>query len=257
MTRLQLFAKHLIYPGWDLAIRSRRKLAPYFLKGEIDTLDAGCGNAAISLTALNLGNRVLGISIDAAAIQRCREYAEYVKADKTKLEFLVENIYDLVSLQRRFDQIICFETLEHLRRDREVVELFGKLLNESGRLHLCVPFKHCPFNIQAGLSQEEDGGHVRVGYTYEELESLLEGAGIQPLHRVDVGGWGVIRATAIQRKFEVYLFDKCPTPLADVGRTVLFFCLQPLVKLGSVVSYPPWSIYVCGEKVSSDENLHR
>lgn len=247
--RSYLLAKHIMYPGWDFGARARKKLVKYFLTDDVYTLDAGCGNALFSLEAYKLGNRVLGISFDAPSIERCQEYVRYLGVDQRRINFLTENIYNSHALGKSFDQIICFETLEHLRRDREVVQMFGNLLHQGGLLHLCVPYKHCPFNIEGGISETEDGGHVRIGYTYEEIERLMNDAGIEPLVRDEIKGWGLIRATAIQRTIDGHLFGKLPQPVADVARTVMFFLLAPLVKLGSVFPCPPWSIYVCGQRI--------
>ena len=246
--RVYLLVKRLLFPGYDFGVRARQKLFKYFLAGEISTLDAGCGNGAFSLAAYQLGNRVLGINIDPRQVQRCQEYAAFIGADAGRLRFLTWNIYNLMALEQKFDQIICSETLEHLIRDQEVVQLFSLSLKPGGRLHLCTPNRLCPFSIEGGISKEEDGGHVRLGYSHEELETLVRSVGLVPVARDEVGGYGRVLATSIQRKILRRLIHYLPTSILRFVEIVAFFILSPLVVLDRMVSYPAWSVYICAEK---------
>jgi len=57
--RIRLSAKRLLFPGLDLHTRCRyRFLSRYFRVGDIDTLDAGCGNGALSYAAYRREGRV-------------------------------------------------------------------------------------------------------------------------------------------------------------------------------------------------------
>ncbi|MGH7934120.1 MAG: class I SAM-dependent methyltransferase, partial [Candidatus Binataceae bacterium] len=70
-----------------------------------------------------------------------------------------------------FDQVICFETIEHILDDRKLIADLARLLEPGGRLLLTTPFKHCPPLLGDRLSDHEDGGHVRWGYTHAELRA--------------------------------------------------------------------------------------
>lgn len=188
----------MFFPGTDLGIRKRMKLVRYFLAGDISTLDAGCGNGAFSLAAYRLGNRVLGINLDADQVRKCTEFASFVGADMSRLSFRVWNIYDVLSLNQRFDQVICFETLEHLLFDQKIVNAFASVLNPGGVLRLCTPNRECLVNDH-DLSLSEDGRHVRIGYTHLELERLARLAGLEPIIRDVSGGLGVQRAVIAHR----------------------------------------------------------
>lgn len=249
--RVYLLAKRLLFPGYDFGVRARRKLVGHFLIGGISTLDAGCGNGTFSLAAHRLGNRVLGINIDPEQVRRCQEYAGFIGADADRLRFITWNIYNLPALGQEFDQIICFETLEHLIRDQEVVRLFAQSLNPGGRLHLCTPNRLCPFSDDGGISEQEDGGHVRLGYTHEELESLVRSVGLVPIARDVAGGYGRVLATSIQRKILRRLIHLLPTPILRFVEIAEFFVLWPLAMLDRVVPYPAWSVYICAEKPGS------
>ncbi len=245
---MYLFVKRFLFPGYDFGVRARQKLVRYFLTGDILTLDAGCGNGAFSLAAYQLGNRVVGINIDPDQVRRCQEYAAYIGVDADRVRFLIWDIYNVAALDQRLDQIIHFETLEHLIRDQEVVRLFAQALNPGGRLHLCTPNRLCPFSGEGGISEEEDGGHVRLGYTHEELEALVRSAGLVPVARDVVGGYGRVLATNIQRKIYRHWIHHLPLRILRFVEIAEFLCLSPLTLLDRIVPYPPWSVYICAEK---------
>ena len=50
MIKVRLLIKDLLFPGFDILLRKRIKVAKkYLMPGVIKTLDAGCGNGAFSL----------------------------------------------------------------------------------------------------------------------------------------------------------------------------------------------------------------
>ena len=244
---LNLTLKHMFFPGPDLGIRKRMKLVRYFLAGDISTLDAGCGNGAFSLAAYRLGNRVLGINLDADQVRKCTEFASFVGADMSRLSFRVLNIYDIFSLNQRFDQIICFETLEHLLYDQKIVNAFASVLNPGGMLHLCTPNRECLVNDHHDLSLSEDGGHVRIGYTQLELEQLARLAGLEPIIRDACCGLGVQRAVISHRWLAERMHRKVGLQTAA---SVLSFILLGWLTIGQdkIQGAPPMSIYICARK---------
>lgn len=87
--------------------------------GDIRTLDAGCGSGALTLYAAKRGNEAVGISFDERnnrmAEERARilgiERAQFVTGDLRKLDTLAPSL-------GVFEQIICFETIEHIKMMR-------------------------------------------------------------------------------------------------------------------------------------------
>jgi len=186
--RARLWTKWLLFPGFDVKTRKRMRLARYLLAGDVATLEAGCGNGAFSYQAYRLGNRVLGISNDPDQVQRCNEFRDFLGMDATRCRFKVHNIYDLLALGQRFDQIICFETLELLERDQEVIKLFARVLNPGGLLHVCTPYLHRTPYWGERISSVEDGEHMRLGYTFEIVEKMLSNEGFEVVARDRVVG---------------------------------------------------------------------
>jgi SAM-dependent methyltransferase len=168
-----------LFPGLDIATRKRILLSRHFLAGDVLTLDAGSGNGALSLAAYRRGNRVMGINIDGDQVRRAEEYCDFLGVDPVRCRFLFHNIYAVAALGLRFDQIICFETLEHLQRDQEVLKEFARVLRPGGVLHLCTPRLDREPYFGERISNIEDGGHVRLGYTFEIFADMLTRAGFE------------------------------------------------------------------------------
>ena len=178
--RLRLWGKRVLFPGLDLHTRCRYRLLSKFLReGPIDTLDAGCGNGALSYAAYQRGNRVLGLTMEARQVHKDNEYFSFLRVAPDRLKFEVCNLYDLPRIQRKFDQIICSETLEHITRDKLVVQYFHDMLNDGGVLHVCCPYSEHPGNKGRVCTDESVGWHVRDGYTRESYKALLEPAGFE------------------------------------------------------------------------------
>jgi 2-polyprenyl-3-methyl-5-hydroxy-6-metoxy-1,4-benzoquinol methylase len=178
--RIRNILRRLLYPGLDIHSRNRAALARFWRTGARDVLDAGSGNGYFSWLAYRSGARVVGMTFDGAQVAKARDFlVGYRRADPARLEFEQRNLYELSSETRTFDEIICFEVLEHLRRDEEVVREFHRLLRVGGALHVCSPNRLHPRHQVEVLDSEERGGHVRPGYTESDYRSLLEPVGFR------------------------------------------------------------------------------
>jgi len=191
----------------DPAVYDRWKwLRRHLTAGPLRTLDAGCGPGPYTLYAATLGNQVVGIDFNLHLIETARTRArmlglsgvEFIEGDLRRLEELVPRL-------GTFDQVICFETIEHILDDDHLVRDLSRLLRPGGRLLLTTPYRHYRPLRHDRVSQTEDGGHVRWGYTHDEMRALLARWGIEVvveeyisglvtqqlvnLHRV-LGRWG-------------------------------------------------------------------
>ena len=235
--RIRLWGKRLLFPGLDLHTRSRyRFLTRHFREGPIDTLDAGCGNGALSYAAYRRGNRVLGVTMDSLQVRKATEYFSFLGTDPDRLKFKVCNLYDLPQIREKFDQIICSETMEHITRDKLVVQYFYDALRDGGVLHLCCPFSDHPGNKGRVCADESVGWHVRDGYTMESYRALLEPAGFQI---VKSGGFGSPMVVKLSSVIQPALSRK------GVAFALPFFLLSwPLQLLDYENPRVPWSLYV-------------
>jgi SAM-dependent methyltransferase len=125
--------------------------------------------------------------------------ANQSKAEERARILGLENVHfvtgDLRELERHapslgtFDQIICLETIEHILDDRKLIADLAALLNPGGRLLLTTPYKGYKPLLGDKLSDQEDGGHVRWGYTHEELNEMFSGCGLQIITADYVSGF--------------------------------------------------------------------
>ncbi len=214
------------WPGW------KRVLETVPANGML--LDAGCGNGAFSYHAHRLGNRVLGINIDTDQVRRCDEFRDFLGLDRSRCQFKAYNIYDIQSLNEKFDQIICFETLEHLERDQEVLGLFSRVLNPEGTLHLCTPrLDRRPYFGEV-LSTVEDGGHMRLGYTYDLFAEMLGREGFKIVLRDRVVGSLSQMVMNFGRWLSAVPLKKFPSVMREAAAGSMVIGLLPLTWLDEI-----------------------
>lgn len=127
-------------------------------------LDAACGEGYGSELMARSAAAVVGVDLSEAAIAHARERygarpnLEFVHGDATQLPFD----------DARFDVVVSFETLEHLREQERMIEGFARVLAADGLLIISSPDKRT-YSDAMGFQNEF---HVRELYR-EELIDLL------------------------------------------------------------------------------------
>lgn len=247
--------KWLLFPGINLHARLRWHLLPcYFSKAapgeDRSVLDAGCGNGMLAYQSYRLGNRVLAVSIKSAEVAGCqRLFNRHLAIPEERLRFEVRNLHDIKQIDVQFDEIICSETLEHIRDDRSVCAAFYDLLKPNGILHLCAPYAEHPEHKRRRLDPSESGDHVRAGYTPDSYRQLLEPLGFTTEEYVGLGGptrqWfnrNIIRAER----------------LGGFGLGFMLFVLASVVVWLDPATPPvPYSLYVRAVKLVAPSNRPR
>jgi len=241
LAALGRWARIAIYPGLDLHTRNRASLRRYWRAGPRDVLDAGSGNGYFSWLAYRSGARVVALNIDPAQVAKARDFLiDHRGADPARLQFEQGNLYNLDREQRMFDEIICFEVLEHLRRDREVLGQFYRVLRPEGVLHLCCPNRLHPRHQAEVVDVAEAGGHVRPGYTLGEYRELLEPLGFEIERSVGIGPGLLYVADEGLRAIRNRVGDLAALPLLPLALPIVWFATEnPPV---------PFSIYVAAKK---------
>ena len=168
------------------------------LRGPVRTLDAGCGSGAFTMYASRIGNESLGISIDEREIQTAQERTRILGI--SNIELIRADLRELDRFHLgKFDQVICLETIEHITNDEKLVKDFSDLLEPGGRLLLTTPFKHYRPLRGDTLSSLEDGGHVRWGYTHEEIRELFDKCGLDVHIEEYISGYVSQQITSLMR----------------------------------------------------------
>lgn len=228
-----------LMPGFDLLTRRRVRLRRYWKAGPRKVLDAGSGNGWFSYLAYRSGATVTAVNFAEDQVRKATAfYNDWLGIAKTDLAFHQMNLYNLDDWEAgSFDEIICYETLEHIKHDDKVCRSFYRLLKPGGTLHLCCPFADHPRWQNEWLDvNEEVGYHVRPGYTLESYRQLLEPLGFRMGRSEMVGGpvlTGVAHALA---RWRVRLGGTLLVPLS--------LAALPLVALDSTDAPCPNSLYV-------------
>lgn len=227
MSALRNTLRSLIYPGLDLHTRNRASLCRYWKTGPRDVLDAGSGNGYFSWLAYQSGARVVAMNYEIEQVEKARDFlVGHRGADATRIRFEQCNLYDLEHEARTFDEIICFEVLEHLRQDDKVVQQFYRLLRPGGVLHVCCPYKHHPRHQAEVLDVNETGGHVRQGYTEEDYRRLMEPLGFKVERVVGLGTPGIYYADKIMRGIRNRIGDLVALPLLPFALPFVWFARE-------------------------------
>ena len=169
----------LIWQGDPLVIDRWHWLKRHLMPGPQQTFDAGCGNGAFTLYAARIGNRAVGLSFSDRDNQKATTRAQLLRIGH--VEFKTGDLRRLDEFSRglgTFDQILCLETIEHIVNDHKLLHDLTGLLKPGGRLLLTTPYRDYRRLYGETLSESEDGGHVRWGYTHEELRALFTRCGL-------------------------------------------------------------------------------
>ena len=138
--------------------------------------------------------------------------------------------------QGRFDQVLLLDVIEHIMDAPAAMRHIHALTSEDGLVYITTPDRDWEGNAdRIRVTRTEDGWHVRNGYTIEQLESILDQAGFEPVDRLRFGTKGSTLVTWIQH----HVFRSWIDPL-----TVLLF---PLLKLLGIALSPwrdPHTIFV-------------
>jgi SAM-dependent methyltransferase len=180
---------------------------------------------------------VIGVSIKESEVRHNRQlFNEFLGIPEDRLKFTVHNLYALSELGLQFDEVICSEVLEHIRRDREMIKSFAGALKPGGVLHLCCPNAEHPDNAASPLDPDEKGGHVRPGYTLESYRQILEPEGFRIVESAGLGG--PVRQAFNKRMIRIQ------ERAGFLPGFALFIVSLGLVWLDPAAPKVPYSIYV-------------
>lgn len=175
-------------------------LKKYVIHGKARTLDAGCGDGFFTLYAATCGHTAVGVSIDQASNTKAYRAAHFLGIPHVSfLTIDLRTMQDTTLQLGSFDNIMCLETIEHILDDKKLIHDLAQLLKPGGRFYLTTPYKHYRHLHGDTLSLTEDGGHVRWGYTHEELTALIQDYGFEVIAQDYIGGVTSQKLTSLLR----------------------------------------------------------
>ncbi len=227
------FLRYLTLPGSDIFTRRRTRLEHNWSRGPRKVLDAGFGNGWFAYRAYCRGAAVTAVANQPQLITKAKAlYNVFLGISEALMTFRQMNLYDVARIDGRFDEIICYETLEHIRDDVKVAKSFFDILKPGGVLHL--------------LDHDETGGHVRYGYTEQSYRDLLEPIGFHLEKFEGVGGSTLV---FIQEKLQ----SGARRWLGEAGALMVAFLAAPLSLLDPKRPKFPFSIYVRAVKPKREQ----
>lgn len=240
--RLRNRLRLLWMPGSDIFTRRRVRLEKFWRAGARDVLDAGFGNGWFAYRAYRSGAQVTGVALPDELVRKARSfYNDYLGVPESELHFRRANLYDLPALGLSVDEIICYETLEHIRDDKRVCENFFAALRPGGALHLCCPNAEHPRWCAEQLDTAEQGGHVRYGYTVPTYRELLEPIGFSIEAVEGVGGSILV---FLQERVQSWA-RRC---FGEAGAAAVCLVAIPFIWFDCARPKAPFSIYVRARK---------
>ncbi len=204
----RLLIKRLMYPGTNWISRDKSRLVKTLLFGSDDkrlqTLDCGCGNAYFTFSAFRRGSDCMGITIHDWERRSCEEMREYLGIPADRVAFSVTRLSDFAADRKqrgRFDQILLLDVIEHILDDGAALRQLSELMADDGFIFITTPDRDWQVNIWGPrVTRYEDGWHVRNGYTFEQLEAVLQVSGFEPIDRLRFGTLGSAVVMAIQQR---------------------------------------------------------
>jgi SAM-dependent methyltransferase len=159
------------------------------------TLEVGAGTGVFTFEVAKLlqeESKIFALDLDPHCIEIGDEIAK--KGKFKNVQFMQGDIRYLLS-EDKFDQILAFDVLEHIDDDSLALTEMNAALELHGLLVVSVPtllFPKC-----FGKSWAEAIGHVRDGYSLEELQVKFENKGFRILRYSYYGRYWVSRCFVI------------------------------------------------------------
>jgi ubiquinone/menaquinone biosynthesis C-methylase UbiE len=140
-------------------------------------LDAGCGRGMYTRILLDRAVKVTALDYSSDSIDALRRRLGHL----SQLSLHVGSADNLPFADAQFDVVTHCEVLEHIEDDRKVLSELHRVLQPGGRLVISVPVPPAPI---------DDKYHVREGYTFEQITTLLQEAGFEVLrHQYCMFNW--------------------------------------------------------------------
>jgi SAM-dependent methyltransferase len=149
--------------------------------------------------AAMLGNVAVGIADNERDITKAVRRSATLGIDS--VSFLAGDLRQLDSMPedlKSFDQVLLFECIEHILDDHKLIRDLAARMKPGGTLLLTAPYRHHRKLFGERVSNREDGGHVRFGYTHDEIAAIFAENGLETVTKEYIGGFVAQKLASIQ-----------------------------------------------------------
>lgn len=156
-----------------------------YLKGK-NALEIGCGAGSNSFYIAKNGIRTTGLDISEKVIRICKESSKILNIKH--LTNFVNADFLQYKTRKKFDLIICYEVIEHIKDDKKSLQKIRSLLKEKGICILSVPSSNSLL-FRLGYTKEFDktAGHLRR-YNKQSIINLCKKANLNIIEVIKVEG---------------------------------------------------------------------
>lgn len=136
---------------------------------DLRCLDLGADNGVISYLLRERGGSWKSADLDEQAVCSIRQL---VKEDVFQINGISTTFND-----NEFDRVVIVDLLEHIKTEREFLDELFRIIKPGGELIINVPHIKNSFlrKLRLAIGQtDEKHGHLRPGYTVEQLAILLK-----------------------------------------------------------------------------------
>lgn len=138
-------------------------------------LEVGCG---IGLMTFEIAQRArLSIIVGLDCCRQSVVQAQRLSALFHNCRFYVADVTSIPARDGIFDEVLCFDVLEHVPDDHRAMREISRVLKRDGILVISCPTPRFPKVF--GHEFASAIGHVRDGYTLNQIESMCQQVGLQ------------------------------------------------------------------------------
>lgn len=145
-----------------------------FIKEKDRVIDIACGTGYGTKIISEFSKHVVGVDIS-------REAVSYAKSSYKGIEnsFIVGDACDYVHTHK-FDIVVSYETIEHIKNFEKVIKNYNRLLNKEGLLFVSSPNRTIKSPNRKFSDQPKNKFHTQE-FTISELSEYLKNAGFNIL----------------------------------------------------------------------------
>lgn len=149
-------------------------------------LEVGSGDGLFSFEAATMLKhcRVIGMELNACEALACEKIARTEGLENLQFQ---QGILSDFNWTNEFELVFCLDVLEHIKEDLKAAVQIHDALKSNGTVLIHVPSRHYQdvdgsmHTVEDELAWKINPGHVRNGYTEEELTNLLSSAGFKSI----------------------------------------------------------------------------